>query len=296
MFCFRVPYAPWGWTALVLALTIVSIFSYGHWIGRFNIDVNEVEYKSKDLPESFDGFRVLQISDLHVDSYIGNPERLQAVVDRINAQQADVVLFTGDMTTSNIADVWQFEQILKQIKAPCGVKSVLGNHDFFIYEYRDTQSRLAAADTLTQFQETKLGWQVLRNKSCLIERNGEQIAIAGVDNINGNQGFRTIQMGDLKKAMEGLDSKFTVLMSHDPSHWTAEVLPKSHAEVTLSGHTHAGQFRLFGWSFAHFSFKECDGRYDQDGRMLYVNAGTGCTAPFRVGCPSEITVITLRKK
>lgn len=296
LFSFKVSYAPWGWTALVLSLTIVSIFCYGHWIGRFNIEVTEIEYKNAGLPEAFDGFKVLQISDLHVDSYIGSAEKLQAVVDKINAQKADIVLFTGDMTTSNIRDVWQFEEILKQIKAPCGVKSVLGNHDFFIYEYRNKESRLAAADTLTQFQEEKLGWQVLRNKSCIIERNGEQIAIAGVDNINGNQGFKTIQMGDLGKAMAGLDSTFTVLMSHDPSHWTAEVLPKSHAEVTLSGHTHAGQFRLLGWSFAHFSFRECDGRYDQDGRMLYVNAGTGCTAPFRVGCPSEITVITLKKK
>lgn len=296
LFSFKVPYAPWGWTALVLSLTVVSIFCYGHWIGRFNIEVTDIEYRNARLPEAFDGFKVLQISDLHVDSYIGSAEKLQAVVDKINAQKADVVLFTGDMTTSNIRDVWQFEEILKQIKAPCGVKSVLGNHDFFIYEYRNRENRLAAADTLTKFQEEKLGWQVLRNKSCIIERNGEQIAIAGVDNINGNQGFRTIQMGDLGNAMAGLDRTFTVLMSHDPSHWTAEVLPKSHAEVTLSGHTHAGQFRLLGWSFAHFSFRECDGRYDQDGRMLYVNAGTGCTAPFRVGCPSEITVITLKKK
>lgn len=296
IFSFKVAYAPWGWTALGLATLIVCIFCYGHYVGRFCIEVNEVEYASKDVPEAFDGLRILQISDLHVDSYIGTPEKLQALVDRINEQKADVILFTGDMTTSNIRDVWQFEPILKQIKAPMGVKSVLGNHDFFIYEYRDNDKRIAASDTLTRFEEDKLGWQVLRNQSCLLERGEQRIAIAGVDNINGNQGFKTIQKGDLRKAMEGLEGVFTVLMTHDPSHWTAEVLPKSHAQITLSGHTHAGQFRLFGWSFAHFSFKECDGRYDRDGRMLYVNAGSGCTAPFRVSCPSEITVITLRNR
>ena len=96
--------------------------------------------------------------------------------------------------------------------------------------------------------------------------------------------------------MAGLDGMLTILMTHDPSHWQAEVLQKSHAQITLAGHTHAAQVRLFGWSLANLSFNECDGRYDQDGRMLYVNAGIGCTAPFRIGCPSEITVITLKTR
>ena len=259
--------------------------------------VNQVEYASRDVPKAFDGYKVVHISDLHVDSFEDTAD-LQKVINEINAQDADIILFTGDMTTGSMEGIKLHEKALKSLKAKEGVLSVLGNHDFFIYdpEYRNDKERCAAADRLTQYEREVLGWRVLRNESYQVKKGKDSIAVAGVDNINGGQGFRTIQKGDLSKAMAGLDDIFTILMTHDPSHWQAEVLPKSHAQLTLSGHTHAAQARLFGWSLANLSFNECDGRYDQDGRMLYVNAGTGCTAPFRIGCPSEITVITLKNK
>lgn len=296
LFACRVPYAPFGWTAAGIVLLIWCCLLYGHFIGRFSIDVNQVEYVHPDIPKSFNGYRIVHISDLHVDSFEDTAD-LQKVIDKVNAQDADIILFTGDMTTGSIDGIKQHEKALKGLRAKEGVLSVLGNHDFFIYDrkYRNDKERCAAADQLTNYEREVLGWRVLRNDSHLICKDNDSIAIAGVDNINGGQGFRTIQKGDLCKAMEGLDGVFTILMTHDPSHWQSEVLPKSHAQITLSGHTHAAQVRLLGWSLANLSFNECDGRYNQDGRMLYVNAGIGCTAPFRIGCPSEITVITLKK-
>ena len=297
LFAYRVPYAPFGWTAAGILLLIWGCLLYGHYLGRFSIKVNQVEYACHDVPKAFNGYKVVHISDLHVDSFEDTAD-LQKVIDSVNAQDADIILFTGDMTTGSMEGIKLHEKALKSLKAKEGVLSVLGNHDFFIYdrEYRNDKERCAAADRLTQYEREVLGWQVLRNESYQIKKGDDSIAVAGVDNINGGQGFRTIQKGDLSKAMAGLDGIFTILMTHDPSHWRAEVLPRSHAQITLSGHTHAAQVRLFGWSLANLSFNECDGRYDQDGRMLYVNAGIGCTAPFRIGCPSEITVITLKNK
>lgn len=305
IFSYRLPYAPFGWTALVVVLVMWAGLIYGFYVGRFQSEVNRLTFVSSEVPEAFDGYRIVHISDLHVDSF-EDTQDLQRVLNRVNEQQPDIILFTGDMTTGGMAGIHQHEEALRSLRAKDGVVSVLGNHDFFIYDrqYHTDAERCEAADRLTCYEQDVLGWQVLRNASIMLHRCADTIAIAGVDNINGNQGFHTIQMGDLGKAMQGLDGIFTVLLSHDPSHWQAEVLPCSHAQITLSGHTHAAQVRLLGWSLARLSFRENDGVYYQSSptgedtapRMLYVNAGIGCTAPFRIGCPSEITVITLRSK
>lgn len=304
LFSYRLPYAPFGWTALVLVLLIWCGLIYGCYVGRFRSEVNQLTFSSPQVPEAFDGYRIVHISDLHVDSF-ERTDDLQRVLSRVNEQQADIILFTGDMTTTGMEGIGRHEAALRSLSAEDGVVSVLGNHDFFIYdrEYRTDEERCAAADRLTAYEQEILGWRVLRNESLLLHRGADSIAIAGVDNINGNQGFSTIQKGDLRKAMRGLDGVFTVLLSHDPSHWQAEVLPDSHAQITLSGHTHAAQIRLFGHSLARLTFREHDGAYyhpspDRNDcpRLLYVNAGIGCTAPFRIACPSEITVITLRTK
>lgn len=296
-FGYRMPYAPFGWTAFGIVLIIWGCLAYGHFMGRFNAVVNEIEYASNEVPEAFDGYKVIHISDLHVDSF-EKPEQLAKIVDKINEQNGDIILFTGDIVTGKMDPITIHESALKNIKANEGVISVLGNHDFFIYESRKESTRCEEADKLTDYERDELGWKVLRNESFFLNQGSDSIVIAGIDNINGNQGFKTIQKGDLNKALsytkkEG-ENPFTILLSHDPSFWSSDVLPKSNIQITLSGHTHAAQVRLFGWSLAHLTFKECDGRYDKDGRMLYVNAGIGCTAPFRIGCPPEITVITLR--
>lgn len=289
---FRVPYAPFAYTGLALLLIVWGCLTYGHYFGRFKIKVNSIEYANSSVPAQFDGYKIVHISDLHVDSFEETKD-LQKFIDKVNEQQADVILFTGDIMTSSMDGIYPYEETLKTLHAKDGVFSILGNHDFFIYEFHNDAERCAEADKLTTYERDILGWNVLRNASHIIQKGGDSIAIAGVDNINGGQGFPTIQKGDLHKALDGIGGVFTILMSHDPSHWKAEVLPKSDVQITLSGHTHAAQIRLFGWSFARLSFRECDGLYNEDGRILYVNAGAGCTAPFRIGCPSEVTVITL---
>lgn len=301
LFSYRLPYAPFGWTALAVVLLLWCGMIYGCYVGRFRSEVNDITFSSPEVPEAFDGYRIVHISDLHVDSFEDTRD-LQRVLNRVNEQRADIICFTGDMTTLRIEALAQHAEALGSLRAKDGVVSVLGNHDFFIYDRRfhTDEERCAAADRLTDFERDKLGWQVLRNESLMLHRGEDSMAVAGVDNSNGNQGFSTIQMGDLGKAMQDLDGIFTVLLSHDPSFWMAEVLPNSHAQITLSGHTHAAQIRLFGHSLARLSFREHDGAYYHPSplaerkRLLYVNAGIGCTAPFRIGCPSEITVITLR--
>lgn len=295
IFGYHLPYAPFGWATAVLVCIVWITFTCGHYFGRFRSKVTEVEYSSSELPKAFDGYRIVHISDLHADSF-DRPGHLEKLFQQIDDQHPDIVLFTGDMSSSTLERVREHESELLSLHSKDGVMSVLGNHDFFIYDHRfhTDGERSAEADRLTEYERETLGWKVLRNESFLIHRGTDSIAIAGVDNINGNQGFQTIQKGDLKSAVKGLDGIFTVLMTHDPSHWRAEVLPDSHVQITLSGHTHAAQVRLLGWSLANLMFDECDGRYDHEGRMLYVNAGLGGVVPFRIGCPSEITVITLR--
>ena len=291
----RIHYAPFGWTALALVLFFWVLFAYGHYFGRYRYEVNRITFSHKALPRAFSGLRIIHISDLHVDSYLDRPEALDRIVDAVNAEKADIICFTGDLTTGPFREIEPFIPTLRRLKAKEGVVSILGNHDFFIYspEYHNDRERSAAADLLTRLEEDSLGWRVVRNSSIMLRRGGDSIAVAGVDNINGGEGFATIQKGDLGRAIEGLEGVFTVMMTHDPSHWRAEVLPRSEAQLTLSGHTHAAQFRILGWSLSNLFFSECDGRYDEGERTLYVNAGIGCTAPFRIDCPSEITVITL---
>lgn len=296
LFGYHLPYAPFGWSAAALVIIVWAFFLCGHYIGRFRSKVTQVEYVSTELPLAFDGYRIVHISDLHVDSF-DKPGHLEKLIKQIDGQNPDIILFSGDITTSTLERVREYEPALRSLHAKDGVVSVLGNHDFFIYDHRfhTDEERSEEADRLTQYECHTLGWKVLRNESFILYRGADSIAVAGVDNINGNQGFHTIQKGDLRRAINGLDGIFTILLTHDPSHWKAEVLPDSHVQITLSGHTHAAQVRLLGWSLAHLMFSECDGRYDHDGRMLYVNAGLGGVVPLRIGCPSEITVITLRR-
>jgi predicted MPP superfamily phosphohydrolase len=174
--------------------------------------------------------------------------------------------------------------------------SILGNHDFFIYSFRDhPQRRQEEVERLIGYERQTLGWQLLRNEHCVIHRGADSITLIGVDNTHGaGQGFNTVDHGDLAKAMAGTNG-LRILLSHDPSHWAAEVVGKTDIALTLSGHTHAAQFKLLGWTPASWMFRQSAGRYDVGSQTLYVTAGIGCTVPFRVNCPSEITLITLHK-
>jgi len=291
-----IPYAPFGWTAVGLVLFCWSLLAYGYFVGRWNLQTTHVSYQHRDLPDTFKGFRIVHISDLHLSTFDGHPEQLQRFVDSINAQHPDLICFTGDLVTMGLHEAEPYTDILRQLKSTYGVASVLGNHDFQIYsrKFDNEEARDLAVDQLAQYERDQLGWHLLRNDSwSIVNAQGDTLTILGVDNTNcANQGFQTINRGDLATAMRGT-SGFRILLSHDPSHWTGEVLPRTDIPLTLSGHTHAAQIRLFGWTPAKLSFRETDGRYDRNGQTLYINIGLGCTAPFRLGARPEITVIGL---
>ncbi|MCQ2959710.1 MAG: metallophosphoesterase [Bacteroidales bacterium] len=297
VFHFSCSYASFGYTSVGLVVFAWAILAYGFFFGRFTLDINSVKYANKDLPEAFNGYRIVHISDLHLSTFDDNHQKLQDFVDSINAQNPDAICFTGDLVSLGVEEVLPCKEILKNLHARDGIFSVLGNHDFLIYsrKFNSATEREEAVEQLARFEREELGWNLLRNQNCVITRNGETLTFVGVDNQNcANQGFKTIARGRLQDALQGTDG-FRILLSHDPSHWQGEVLPQTDIPLTLSGHTHAAQIKLFGWTPAKWSFIETDGMYEKDGQNLYVNVGLGCTMPVRLGANAEITVITLHR-
>ena len=294
-FHYSMPYAPFGWTALALVMMVWAVLAWGCFVGRWRLQTIRLEYAHPDIPSAFDGYKIVHISDLHLSTFDDNPKQLQRFVDSINALEPDLICFTGDLVTFGTSEADPYTTTLRQLRATNGVISVLGNHDFLIYNRKlaDEKTREKEVEAISQYEHEQLGWRLLRNEHTVIERNGAMITLIGVDNTVGKgQGFSTINRGDLSKAMAGTNG-FRILLTHDPSHWRSEVLPNSDLPLTLSGHTHSAQVRLFGWTPASWMFKEAWGRYDENGQTLNVNAGLGCTLPIRVNCPAEVTLITL---
>lgn len=297
-FRFSANYAPYGWTAIGLVALVWAVLAYGFCVGRWNVQTTEWTYENADIPASFDGMKIVHISDWHLSTFEDNPRQLDRFIDLINATHPDLICFTGDLVSLRIEELTPHIHALRRLDARYGVCSVLGNHDFFLYsrQYPTEHEKNAAVENLAEMQRTMLGWHLLRNESYTITRGDDTLTIVGVDNTNcGNQGFRTIRRGDLSRAMRGTGG-FRILLSHDPSHWTAEVIPDTDIPLTLSGHTHAAQIRLFGWTPASWVFNETCGRYDHGDQTLYINIGLGCTAPVRWGANPEITAITLKRK
>ncbi len=291
----RLPYAPFGWSGVALALLLWGCVAYGYYYGRWGLEVKNMEYSHPQIPTPFKGFKIVHISDLHLSTFDDNPSKLQRIIDTINAQDADLICFTGDMVTLGTSEARPYTQMLQGLKATYGVASVLGNHDMLIYGNRfggDTTAQATAVEEFADYQREELSWHLLRNTSFPIVKDSCKITILGVDNKScTNQGFRSTNTGDLDAAMAGTDG-FCILLSHDPTHWSAEVVPQTDIPLTLSGHTHAAQIKLFGFTPASWAFKHTHGLYEQDGQTLYINIGLGCTAPVRIGATPEVTVIT----
>lgn len=287
-------YAPFAWVATGLTAAVWAAMAYVFFAGRFRTEVRQETYHNTSLPHPFEGYKIVHISDLHLSTYDDHPEALQHIADIINAQEPDLICFTGDLVTIGVEEALPYTGILRQLKARDGIVSVLGNHDMLIYTHFSEDERLKKVEQLANYERERLGWTVLRNEHIDIEREGQRIHITGVDNCScEGEGFQTIYCGDLQKAISGADG-FSILLSHDPSHWRAEVL-QTDIPLTLSGHTHSGQIRIMGWPLSNISFKESAGWYKEKGQSLYVNSGIGCTLPIRLNCPSEITVITLKQ-
>ena len=297
----RVPSAPFAYTGLGIVVLFLVIMLYGYCSGRFQLRVQQTTYTSDKVPAAFDGYKIVHISDLHLSSMADSPEFLQRVIDSINAQQPDLICFTGDFVGFGVEEAKPFTEMLLQLHAKDGVVSVLGNHDFALYHHGlSSEQKEEKVEQLATYQRDTLGWKLLRNQSVVITRDSDALQIIGVDNAScQGQGFQTVYRADLPKAMLLPDSLFAsspfkILLSHDPSHWRAEVVPNTDIPLTLSGHTHAGQMRIFGYPLSSLMFTDSEGWYEEDGQSLYINTGIGCTLPVRVGVPAEITVITLK--
>jgi predicted MPP superfamily phosphohydrolase len=286
--------------ALVLGAIPFSSLLYGMYKGRYNYRVLRYTLEYDALPDSFDGFQITQISDLHCGSF-DNPEKVAYGMSLIKEQNSDLLLFTGDLVNNKSSEARPWVSSLAEINAPYGKFSVLGNHDYG--DYSDWESQAEKQQNMENMYQIhrEMGFDLLLNESRYIEKNGEKLAIVGVENWGAG---RFKKAGDLEKSIEKIRSEdFKILLSHDPSHWEAEVLPHPHPfHLTLSGHTHGFQFGIeipgwIKWSPVQWQYKQWAGIYEKQEQKLNVNRGFGYLAyPGRVGIWPEITVITLKKK
>ena len=279
---------------LVLALVVDAYVIYGATIGFKKFEVRHEDYYSADLPAAFDGYKIVHFSDAHVGTYgTVYASVLEKAIDSINAQQADMVVFTGDLQNMEPKEIYPFMPTLSRITAKDGVFSVLGNHDYSGYIKADRNTKIANERELISL-ERQMGWDLLLNGNCVIRRGNDSIVIAGMENDGGK---RFPQKGDVKRTIAGIKGNaFVIMLEHDPTSWRKKILPQSNAQLTLSGHTHAGQMAVFGHSPAEINYKEWFGMYHEGNRAINVTAGMGGFIPFRLGVSNEIVVITLHRK
>ncbi|WP_271407004.1 metallophosphoesterase [Tenacibaculum soleae] len=281
----------------IAAIPFASIL-YGIFKGKYNYKVIKYQLSFKDLPDAFDGFTITQVTDIHSGSFT-NKEEISYGVDLINEQKSDLLLFTGDIVNNFAHEMDDWVDVFKKLEAPVGKYSILGNHDYGDYSKWKTQEDKAANFKAIKDIHPKIGFELLCNENRYIEKDGQKIALVGVE--NWGKGFN--KAGDLKKASEGIEKDdFKILMSHDPSHWEYKVKKNDfNYQLTLSGHTHGLQFGIeipgwFKWSPSQYVYKQWAGLYEEFGRYINVNRGFGYHAfPGRVGIWPEITVIELKK-
>jgi predicted MPP superfamily phosphohydrolase len=270
---------------------------------RYNYKVHKIKLSFPNLPSAFKGLRIVQISDIHSGS-LTNKEAVAKGIELIKAQKADLILFTGDLVNDRALEMEIHMDVFSQLKAPMGVFSTLGNHDYgdyYVWPDRDANGySVQRTENLERVKAIhgELGWRLMMNEHVTLERNGQQIALLGIENWSAMGRFP--KYGDMKKAYEGASHlPFKILMSHDPTHWDAQVRTEyPDIDLTLAGHTHGMQFGVeipgIKWSPAQYVFKEWAGLYKEGNQRLYVNRGFGFLGyPGRVGIMPEITVIDL---
>lgn len=279
----------WGLLALLLPPIIIA---YGSLIERNCFRIKEITIKTTDLPENFDGYRIVHISDIHARSFNGREKHLQRAMDKINELKPDMVAFTGDLITMTPDELENHTHALGSLKARDGIFSVLGNHDYSMYSDAGPEARQKHMETLISAKEA-LGWNLLMDENRIIRRGADSIALIGVQNTSPSRHFPS--KGNLTRASKGTEGMFRILLSHDPMHWEAEILGQNYP-LTLSGHTHAMQFSFLGWSPSSLMFKQFRGLYTRGDQSLHVNPGLGETIfPARIGVRPEITLLTLTR-
>jgi len=289
-----------SYIALGLAALPFGALLYGMYKGKYNFKVLTYTLTFKDLPPAFHGYKITQISDIHAGSF-DNHKKIEYAVNLINEQKSDAIFFTGDLVNNLATEMKPWKSTFGKLRAKDGVFSVLGNHDYGDYvEWQSEEKKKENLDELIRIQKD-MGFDVMLNDSRFIEREGQRIALVGVENW-GKGGFK--KAGDLQKASQAIEaSDFKILLSHDPSHWEAKVVDDPyHYHLTLSGHTHGMQFGIeipgwFKWSPVSFRYKQWAGIYKKKEQYINVNRGFGYLAyPGRFGIWPEITVIELKQE
>ena len=266
--------------------------------GKYDYKVHKVKIAFKDLPDAFHGFKITQLSDIHSGSF-DDPEAVQRGIDMANAQKSDLIVFTGDLVNNVASEMNPWIDHFSQLTAPFGKYSILGNHDYGDYvQWPSEEAKAKNLDALKTVHG-KIGFRLLLNEKVHLEKEGQKIALLGVENW-GKRGF--VKHGDLDKAIANIDdNEFKILLSHDPSHWEEKTIPhKKHIHLTMAGHTHGMQFGIeipgIKWSPIKYIYKQWAGLYEEKGKFIYVNRGFGFLGfPGRVGILPEITVIELVK-
>lgn len=287
----------WGnLVGIVLGLIIVYVMLYGSFIGVRRLNVNHVEITLEKLPRAYDGYKLVLFSDAHVGSFTGwRKKLLQRDIDSINAQKADAIVFVGDLQNLRPTELYPVQDMLRQLKAPDGVFSVLGNHDYSDY-IKDDPAICAANEREMQSRQRQFGWTLLMNEWKSIDRGSRKegrLVFAGMENYSMKD---STQRADLKLTLAGIDpADCVILLQHDPSAWQQLILPEANVPLTLSGHTHGGQLSFFGLRATRVKGGEEDyGLYHEGHHQLYVTCGIGGLIPFRFGVSPEIAVITLK--
>ena len=286
-----------NWLGLAAGGTLFTSLVYG-FSNKYNYKVKKISLKYPNLPSAFRGLKIVQISDIHCGSFT-NKHAVQKGVEKVLQLQPDLILFTGDLINNRADEMLEYMDVFNQIKAPMGVYSTLGNHDYG--DYTEWPSQAAKKQNLERLRQVhaEIGWRLLMNENVVIEKEGQQIAVIGVENWSAKARFP--KYGKLSQAYAGTESiPFKILMSHDPSHWDAEVRPHyGDIDLMLAGHTHGMQFGVetpwFKWSPVQYVYKQWAGLYEQGAQKLYVNRGFGFIGyPGRVGILPEITLIEMR--
>lgn len=282
------------WIGLGISLYSMGYLIFGATEGKQHFQVEATTIESEDIPQGFDGYRIVQLSDMHVGSWNGDTRAMEKAVGMVNDLHPDLIVFTGDLVNNLASEVEPFVPIFSRLKARDGVYSVLGNHDYSAYiHWENPEDQQKEVARLKQ-KQAGMGWTMLNNRHVKLYRQNDSIALIGVEN-SGRPPFP--DYAKLPEAMKGTEGMFQILLSHDPTHWRREVLPQTDIQLMLSGHTHAMQTKILGFTPAQFIYKENDGLYQEDGQMLYVNVGLGhLLYPMRLGAWPEITLLTLKKK
>lgn len=285
-------------SALIAGTLPIAVFSFGIVSGAHDYRIRKRQVFSKNLPRAFDGLRVVQISDIHTGSFF-NKTAVVGGVDLINQQKGDVVFFTGDLVNNQSDEAKPYLDIFKKVKAPMGVYATMGNHDYGDYKsWSSPKSKQADIEQLHEMHRY-MGWDILLNENRMLRADGEELAVLGLENWGAG---RFSKYGEMEKTYSGTEEvPFKILLSHDPSHWDAQVRPQyPDIDLMLAGHTHGMQFGVeigdFRWSPSQYIYKQWADLYQVGQQHLYVNRGFGFLGyPGRVGILPEITVLELKR-